>query len=85
MASFQLMKIALSSVSDSDGMIALLMLEIFNTDTMLGGNDVMLYINKCPHALLLSFVSERYEASLWTARTISLTWYVMTASGCVDA
>ena len=40
-------------------------------------------MNKCPPALLLYFVSDRYEASMCPARTMSLALCVILASGCV--
>ena len=38
-------------------------------------------MNKCELALLHAFVSDRYHASLWPARTMLPAWYVMIASG----
>ena len=85
MASFQLMKISPSSASAADDMTALMILSIVNNAPFLGGNAVLLDINKCPPDLLLDFVSERYEALLWPPRTFSIAWYAMTAYGCVAA
>ena len=45
-------------------MTALMILAIVNTDPFLGGNVVLFEMKKCPLALLLGFVSERYEALL---------------------
>ena len=61
-------------------MTDLMILEIVNTAPLLGGNDFLLDINKFQPTLLQALVSERYEASLCPAKTISLAWYVMTAS-----
>ena len=60
MASLQLMKSAPSSASAADDMTALMILAIFSTDTLLGGNAVLFDINKLPPALLLDFLSEIY-------------------------
>ena len=83
MDSLQLANSALSSASADDDMTALMIFSMVNTAPFLGGNAVLLNINKCTPALLLDSVLERYEASLWPARTISLAWYVMMKSGCV--
>ena len=66
-------------------MTTLMILEIENTAPLLGGNDVLLEIKKCPPTLIRAFVSESYEALLWTARTIPLAWYVRTESKCEAA
>ena len=78
MASFQSMKSDPSSTSADDYITALMILAIVNTAQLLD-------INKCTLAMILYFVLERYKVSLWTTRTISLAWYVMTASVCVAA
>ena len=85
MDSLQFMNSAPISASAADYMTALMILAIVNTAPLLGGNIVLLDIKKCSPALLRDFVSERYEASLWPARTISLDLYVRTASGCKAA
>ena len=72
MASLQLMNSAPSSASAADDMTSLMILEIVKTAPLLGGNAVLLDIKKCPPAMLLDFVSERYESLLWPDRTISL-------------
>ena len=74
-----------SSVSAADDMTNLIVLEVVNTASLLGGNSVLLGIKKCPLAMLLAFILERYEALLWPARTISLVWYVMLGYGWVAA
>ena len=74
-----------SSASTADDMKVLIILEIMNTDPLLGGNAVLLDINKCTPALRQAFVLERYEASLWPASTISLALYAMISSGCEAA
>ena len=53
MASLQLMHSAPSSASAADDMTALKVLDIGNTDLLLGGNSVLLDINKCPPSRLL--------------------------------
>ena len=40
---------------------------------------------KCPPTRLRAFRTERYDASLWTWRTIPLAWYRILAFGCVAA
>ena len=59
----QFMNISPSSASAYDYMTSLMILAIVNTAPLLGGNAVFLH-EKCPPALLLNFVSERYEALL---------------------
>ena len=81
MVYLQLMNSAPSSASAADDMTALMILAIANTYPLLGGNAVLLDINKFPPDMLQAFVSERYEAFLWPTKTISLAWYVRTASG----
>ena len=85
MASLKLMNSAPSSASNADGMTALMILAIVKNFPLLGGNAMLLEINQCPPALLQALVLERYEASMWPARIISLAWYVMTESGCETA
>ena len=70
MASLQFMNIAPSSDSAVDYTTALMILETVNTASLLGGDFVLLDIKKCPPDLLRAFVLERYEVSLWPARTI---------------
>ena len=74
---------ATSLASGTDDMTDLIILAIVRTAPFLGGKSVLLEIKKLPSALPLDFVSERYEASMWPARTISLAWYVMMAYGWV--
>ena len=78
MYSLYLTNSAPNSASDGDYMNALMILTIVNISPLFGGNNVLLDMNKCPPALLLDFVSESYEASMWPVRTISLAWCVMT-------
>ena len=85
MDSLQFMNSAPNSASTGDDMTALMILEIVNTAPLLGGNVVLLDINKFPHALLWAFVLERYEVLMWPAWIISLDWYVRKASGCEAA
>ena len=85
MASLQFMNSAPISDSTAYDIKALIILEIVNTAQLLGENVGLLDINKCPPAMLRAFVLEKYEVSLWPARTISLAWYVRTASECEAA
>ena len=85
MASLQLTKSAPSSASAADDITALMILAIVNTATFLVGNAVLFDMKKCLPAMLLDFVSERYEESLWPARTMSLMCYMSMASGWVAA
>ena len=55
MASLQLMKISPSSASTADDMTALMILAIFNTAPLLGGNAMLSDRKKFPPALLLDF------------------------------
>ena len=48
-----------SSALDDDYMTALVILSIFNTAPLLGGNALLLDVNKCPPSLILDFVLER--------------------------
>ena len=50
----QLVKSAPSSASDADDMNALMILEIFNTAPLLGGNAVLLDIKKFIPALIMA-------------------------------
>ena len=59
MAPLKLIRSALSSASSAYDMTALMILEIVNTSPLLGGNAMLLDINKCPPDLLLDFVLER--------------------------
>ena len=77
------MNLAPSSSYAADDMTDFIIFVIFSTAPLLGGNSVFLDINKCPPDLLIYFVSERCEALLCPARTISLAWYVIMASGWV--
>ena len=84
-SSLKLMKSAPSSASAADDMTTLMILAIVNTDPLLGGNSVLFDIKKCSPDLLMDFVSDKYEALLWLARTMSLAWYASMASGWVAA
>ena len=72
MASRQLMKSALSSASAAEDITDLMILATVRTDPLLVGYSAVLDKKKCPPARLLALDSERYEASLWPARTMSL-------------
>ena len=58
MASLLLIKIAFSSASAADDMIALMILVIVNSVPLLGGNAVLFDMKKYPPALLLYFLRE---------------------------
>ena len=60
MVYLQLMNSAPSSASAADDMTALMILAIANTYPLLGGNAVLLDINKFPPDMLQAFVLERY-------------------------
>ena len=60
MASLRLMKSEPSSDSAADDMTALMILDIVNTASFLGGTAVLFEMKKCPPVMILYFVSERY-------------------------
>ena len=62
------------SASAADDMTALIICATVWTAPLLWGNSVSAAMKKCPPALLLAFDSLKYEASLWTASTMSLAW-----------
>ena len=72
MASQQFMKRSPSLASAADDMTAFIILATVKTEPLLAGYYVLLDMKKCPPALLRAFGSERSEASLWPARTMSL-------------
>ena len=55
----QLTNSAPSSASAADDMTALIILAMVNTDSLLGGNYVLLDIKKFPPALLLDLILEK--------------------------
>ena len=73
-ASWQFMNSAQSSASASDGMTALIILEIAVTAPLFVGSASSSVMKKCPPALLLDFDSERYNASLCPVSTMALAW-----------
>ena len=81
MASHQLMKRTTSSASDAEDITALILCAMVMTAPLLGGMTELLNMKKCPPDLLCAFVYERYEASLWPARTMLLALHVMIVSG----
>ena len=74
MASRQLMKSALSSASATEDMTDLMILATVKTDLLLVGYSALLDKKKWLPVLILALDSERYEASLWPASTMSLAW-----------
>ena len=72
MAIFALMKRAPSSASAADDMTARIIWEMLRTAPLLMGILSCPAMNMCPPARLRDFGSERYDASLWIARTMSL-------------
>ena len=75
------MKRAPSSASVAEDMMALIICEMMTTAPLFGGMAELLDMKNCPPDLLHAFVSERYEASLWHARTMFLALYVMIVPG----
>ena len=80
MASCQLMKRAPSLASDAEEMTAFMICAMLMMAPLFGGMAELLDMKKFLPALLRAFFSERYEASLWPARTMLLALYVMIAS-----
>ena len=74
MASRQFTKSALSSASAAEDMTDLMILATVRTEPLLVGYSAVLDKKKWPPALLLALDSERYEASLWPASTMSIAW-----------
>jgi hypothetical protein len=70
------MNSAPTSASAADDSTALIICEIVITAPLLGGVSVSLDMKKCPPALLRTLLSDRYDASLCTANTMSLALYV---------
>ena len=81
MASQQLMKREPSLASAAEDMTALIIFAVATTAPLLCGMAELLDMRKCPPSLLHFFSSNRYEASLWPARTVLLALYVMITSG----
>ena len=81
MDSRQLTKRVPSSASAAEDITALIICEMMMTAPLFGGMAEFLDMKKCPPALLCAFVSDRYEASLWPARTMLLALHVMIVSG----
>ena len=81
MDSQKLMKRAPSSASAAEDMTVLIICAMMMTAPLFGVTTELLDMKKCPPALLCAFFRERYEASLWPARTMMPALYVMIASG----
>jgi hypothetical protein len=62
-------------------MIALIICTIVSMAPLFGDLALLLDMIKCPPVWLRAFDSERYNALLWPARTMSLARYVTIASG----
>ena len=73
------------SASAALDMTVLIKLAVFSTAPLFAGIGTSLAKKKCPPARLRALGSLRYDASLTTARCMSLLRYVKTASGCVEA
>ena len=71
-AVFALMKRAPSSASAADDITARIICEMLRTAPLLMGISSFPALNMWPPARLRDFGSERYDASLWIARTMSL-------------
>ncbi len=70
-----------NSASDALDMTDLMMVEVLMIAPLLGGSSTFDYMMKCPLALLLAPASLKYDASLFTANTMSLFLYARMASG----
>ena len=82
-ASRAFMYSAPSLASAALDMTAFSILEMLSTAPLSGQSSTLDEQKKWPPARLLAAGSLRYEASLWTARTMSLFSYVRIASGLV--
>ena len=71
-AVFALIKRAPSSASAADDITARIICEMLRTAPLLMGISSFPAMNMWPPARLRDFGSERYDASLWIARTMSL-------------
>ena len=71
---FALMNRAPSSASAADDMTARIIWEMFRTAPLLMGISSFPAMNMWPPARLRDLGSDRYDASLWIARIISLAW-----------
>ncbi len=74
MAVFALMNRAPSSASAVDYMTARIICKMLRTAPLLMGILSFPAMNMLPPAWLRDLASERYNASLWIARTMLLTW-----------
>ena len=83
-AVFVLMNKAPSSASAADDMTARIICEMLRTALLLMRILSFPAMYMWPPARLWDVGSERYDASLWIARTMLLARYVSTASSCVD-
>lgn len=81
-ANFALMKSAPSSASAAEDMTALITWDKLMSAPLFGGMGELEDKKWCPPALLRAFVSDKYDASLWTASTMSLALKVRMASSC---
>jgi hypothetical protein len=82
-AVFALMNRAPNSASAADDMTAQIICEMLRTAPLLKGISSLPAMNMWPPAQLRAFGLERYDASLWIARTILLARYVSIAYSCV--
>jgi hypothetical protein len=78
------MNSAPNSASAADDMTALIIWEILRMAPLLRGMLSFPAMNMWPPARLRALASDKYKASLWMERTISLAWNVSIASSIVD-
>ncbi len=71
-AVFALMNRAPSSASAVDDMTAQIICKILRTAPLLKGMSSFLAMNMCPPVQLKDFGSDKYDVSLWIAKTMSL-------------
>ena len=79
-AVFAFINRAPSSASAADDITARIICEMLRTAPLFAGMSLFDDINMCPPARLGALGSDKYNALLWTARTMSLALYVSTAS-----
>ena len=74
-----------SSASAANDMTALTIVDTLSTAPLFLRSSVLLAMKKCPLAWLLALGLLKYDASLWTARTMSLALNVSMALQWVAA
>jgi hypothetical protein len=63
-----------SSASTEDDMTARIICKMLRMAPLLKGMSSFPAMNMCPPAQLQDFGSDKYDASLWIAKTMSLAW-----------